>query len=119
MHRITRWIRSLVAMLVLVGISVAQDVAGTATFPSDTYACTFEQAGDPFEASGAGTVQPDPEGDPPGTKLTIRWYKMIIGDQEWIMIERDEVLLGGVCPATGDAWLNNGGLGESGTFTSQ
>lgn len=62
MQEVTRWIRSLVAVIALVGASMAQDVTGTATFPSETYDCVFEQAADPMEPSGAGTVQPNPSG---------------------------------------------------------
>lgn len=113
------WIRSIVALLILIAACRAQDVTGTSTFGSDTYGCNFEQASDPLEPSGAGTVQLNPKGHPPGPQLTVRWYKMFVGDDMWIMIERDGQLLGGVCPATGQAWLNdgsNGGLGQFGTF---
>lgn len=117
MQTITSILRSLVALLVFAGVCAAQEpnVEGTATFPSDTYACVLEDA-NTEDSSGTGTVQPNPEGQPPGPVLTVRWDKVMIEGVEWIEISRDQQLLGRVCPSTGDAWLNSGGAGQEGSW---
>lgn len=89
MQIVTSILRSLAALLVFAGLCAAQEpnVEGSATFPGETYACVFEDA-NTEDSSGTGTVQPNPQGQPPGPVLTVRWDKVMIDGVEWIEIWR-------------------------------
>ena len=112
--------RSLLVLVFLANLALAQNVSGTAAFSGGSYQVEFElvDAGDPSETTGTGEIVP-----PPGTqKLTVRWDKVTYEGVEWIVFSRDEAILGAVkLPANtpGNAWLNDGsnnGAGQYGTW---